>query len=252
MNSFSLKDKHILITGASNGIGRQCAISISEMDAKVTLIARDEERLKDTVKEMKGNFHKTISLNITDFSQIKDTISKITKINGKIDGFIHAAGIEITKPLQLTDYDTINKQMNVNTYAGIEFVRHLSRKKNSNEKASFVFIASIRGFLGMAGLLGYSISKGALLAAVKSLAVELSNRKIRVNAISPGQVNDTEMTKAMIEQLPDSSIEKNKSEHLLGWINKEDVANACIFLLSDASQKITGDNLIIDGGYSAK
>ena len=252
MNPFTLNKKHIFITGASSGIGRQCAISCSKMGANITLVGRNIERLNETLKEMKGNSHEIIIQDITDISKIEPIINKsVDKLN-KINGFIHAAGIEITLPLKLHKTDIFQKQMLVNVFAGFEIARILSLKKNTENSASFVFISSIMGILGQAGQVAYCSSKGALVSGVKALAVELSRREIRVNTVAPGQVEGTNMTKKMMDEFSSESLAENKKAHLLGWLNPEDIANACVFLLSDASRKITGTNLIIDSGYSAK
>jgi NAD(P)-dependent dehydrogenase (short-subunit alcohol dehydrogenase family) len=108
--------------------------------------------------------------------------------------------------------------------------------------------------MGVAGENGktlYSMTKGALIAAVKSMSIELAPRKIRVNCISPGVV-ETPMSKSAVYSKDEDSLNRTKSLHPLGIGHPEDVANACIFLLSDASKWITGTNLVIDGGYLAR
>jgi len=108
--------------------------------------------------------------------------------------------------------------------------------------------------MGVAGENGktlYSLTKGALVAAVKSMAIELAPRKIRVNAISPGVV-ESPMSRSAVYSRDAASLNKIQSLHPLGLGKVDDVANACIFLLSDASAWITGINLIVDGGYLAK
>ena len=112
MNKFSLEKKNIVITGASSGIGRQCAIECSKAGANVVLIGRNEERLYSTLKELEDGNHNVYSFDITKFDEIKDVVNDtFTKI-GKIDGFIHSAGFELTKPFSLTkpdDYERLFK-----------------------------------------------------------------------------------------------------------------------------------------------
>jgi NAD(P)-dependent dehydrogenase (short-subunit alcohol dehydrogenase family) len=155
--------------------------------------------------------------------------------------------LSLTKP---THYSEL---FATNVIAGFEFAKVISKKKYINkEGGSFVFISSVRGFLGEVAQTGYCSSKGALIAGTKALSLELAFKKIRVNCISPAQISGTEMTNKIFE----NSTEQNNSRKLdmypLGYGETNDVANGCIFLLSDASKWITGTNLIIDGGYSAR
>jgi NAD(P)-dependent dehydrogenase (short-subunit alcohol dehydrogenase family) len=121
----------------------------------------------------------------------------------------------------------------------------------SEEGGSIVFISSVMGIAGEKGKALYSMTKGALIAAVRSLAIELAPRKIRVNSISPGVV-ETPMSKNAIYSRNEESLNKIRTLHPLGLGQPEDIANACVFLLSNASRWITGTNLVADGGYLAR
>jgi len=98
----------------------------------------------------------------------------------------------------------------------------------------------------------YSASQGAIIASVRLLAIELAPNKIRINSISPGMVENTPMTKSIINMLSTEWEINNKKEYPLGWVETDDVANTAVFLLSEASKRITGTNIIVDGGFSAK
>jgi len=250
-NIFSLKNKNILITGASSGIGKQCAITCSNQGANIILVARDKNRLSETKNRLSGERHFSLSQDITIFSELENTIKASVEEVGKIDGFIHSAGIEKTLPLKMMNSDIYNKIYDVNVIAGFEIAKIIAKNKYSGSNPSFVFIASIRGFLGKPGAIGYCSSKGALISGMKAMALELSRKNIRVNSISPAIVK-TKMTKQLFKNLPEKSKNEIISMHPLGLGKPDDVANACIYLLSDASKWITGTNLIVDGGYSAK
>lgn len=250
-NPFFLTNKNIIITGASSGIGRQCAISCSQIGANVVLIARNEERIKDTFEQLEPGNHLYYSQDITKYQElesiIKDAVSKI----GKILGFIDSAGIEMTLPLKMMKPEYYYNLFSVNVISGFEFAKIISKKKYLDSNgASFVFIASIMGLLGQSGKIGYCSSKGALISGVKAMALELASKKIRVNCISPAIV-ETEMTKKLFDNVPEDSKKEIMKMHPMGLGKPEDVANACIYLLSDASRWVTGTNLIVDGGYSA-
>lgn len=252
MNKFSLKNKNILITGASSGIGRQCAIECNNAGANIILIGRNEDKLNSTLKELNLGNHICYSLDITDYGKIKDVVNDAVEKAGKIDGFIHSAGVELTKPFNLTKPDDYERVYKVNVISGFETARIVSSKKYINENGgSMIFISSIMGNVGAAGIIAYCASKGALIAGTKSMALELLQKKIRVNCISPAVV-ETELSKSFIEKLPREAFDEMMRMHPSGLGKPEDVANACIYLLSDEAKWITGSNLVIDGGYSAK
>lgn len=250
-NPFSLQNKTIVITGASSGIGRQCAISCSAMGAKVVLLARDQERLQKVLSELSGFGHAYYSLDLQDFNSYANIINDIVIKNGKVSGFIHSAGIEATIPLNALKKDTFSRVFEINTISFFELVRYLSKNKYVEKNASFIAITSIMGVLGEKGKLAYCASKSALISGTKALALELASKNIRVNCISPAVIN-TPMVEDLFSTLSGINKQEIVKAHPLGLGTTEDVANACIFLLSDASKWITGTNLIVDGGYSAK
>lgn len=250
-NPFSLKNKTILITGASSGIGRQCAIDCSKMGAKVILIARNKERLKETHSMMEGSNHGLFPIDLNNIDSIKFCIDDIINQYGRCDGVIHAAGIEITKPLKLLSSDDYDKIFRINTYSAFELIRQISGVKKMNPFSSIVLISSISALIGRTGLTAYSASKGALNSAVRIMALELASRKIRVNVVSPGTIL-TPMMKNYLDTLSPDEYNKRIEGFPLGLGNPCDISNACIYLLSDASQWVTGQNLIVDGGYTCK
>jgi len=251
-NPFSLKNKNILITGASSGIGRQCALTFSQLGANVILIARNKERLKDTFSKLEKGNHLIISQDITEYDKLEQIIKYSVEKIGRISGFVHSAGIEMTLPLRSMNSSYYEKIFAINVISGFELAKIISKKKYLDKNgASFVFISSVMGIVGNPALIGYSASKGALISAIKSMALEFISKNIRVNCISPGHV-ETEMASKLFEKLSEESKKQIIDMHPLGLGKPEDIANACAFLLSDASRWITGTNLIVDGGYSAR
>lgn len=250
-NPFSLEDKVIIVTGASSGIGAQCAIDCSKMGAKVALVSRNEERLNQTLSQMEGEEHIVKSYDLNNLDGINALVSSIVAEIGKIDGFIHAAGIEMTKSVKMLtseDYETIYK---VNALSGFEFIHQLSSIKNMNMGGSIVMISSITGIIGRGNVAAYAASKGAMISACRTMAIEFAKKKVRVNCISPGTIL-TPLMQNFLNSLDDESKAKRVDGFLLGLGQTTDISNACIYLLSDAARWITGQNLIIDGGYTAK
>lgn len=248
---FSLKDKLIVITGASSGIGKATAILCSQMGARIVLIARNREKLQDVYGELTGEGHSVVSFDVTDLAGITDVVKNIVSASGKISGFVHSAGTRKTLPLRINKPEKILQILAVNFTAAFEFVRIISKKAFSEDSSSFVMISSIMGVVGEVGLSSYCASKGALISGSKAIALELVARKLRINCISPAMVQ-TEMLTREFAALSKESIESIESSHPLGFGTPEDIAYSAVFLLSSASKWITGTNLIVDGGYSAR
>jgi len=249
---FDLKNKNIIVTGASSGIGRQCAITFSQLAANIILIARNRERLEETFNRLNKGNHLYISQDIIEYDKLENAINTVTEKIGKISGFVHSAGTEMTLPLRSMTSSYYENMFAINVISGFELARIISKKKYLDENgASFVFISSVMGILGQAGKVGYCSSKGALISGAKAMALELAKKNIRVNCILPGVV-ETEMSNKMFESLPKESKKSVIDMHPLGLGKPNDIAYACAYLLSDAARWITGTNLIIDGGYSAR
>lgn len=251
LNPFSLEGKTILVTGASSGIGRQCAIDCSKMGAKVVLIARNEERLAETLSKMEGDGHKSYSYDLSELGGIKSLVATIVLDNGKLDGFIHAAGIEMTKPVKLLTPEDFEQVYKVNTLSGFEFIRHISSVKSINKGGSIVLMASITAVIGRGNVAAYAASKGAMVSATRTFALEFANRQIRVNCVSPGTVL-TPLMQNYFDTLDEEAYKKRIDGFPLGLGETTDISNACIYLLSDASRWVTGQNLIVDGGYTMR
>ena len=223
-NPFSLEGKTIIVTGASSGIGRQCAIDCSKMGAKVVAIGRNQERLDEVVNEMKGN-GVNYSFDLSMIEGIERLISKIVEEQGKLDGFIHAAGIEITNPVKLSKSGEYESLFRVNCLSAIEIVKNLCGIKTFNKGGAIVLVSSISGVIARKGLSAYAASKGALMSAARVMALEMSPREIRVNTVSPGTILTPMMQKAL-----DSMSEEDRIKRIegfpLGLGKTSDISNA--------------------------
>ena len=252
MGLFSLSNKTILITGASSGIGRSCAVQCSKMGASLLLMGRNVDELNRTVSELQPGTK--VEMIVADFSKVVDLelviAEKILTI-GKIAGFIHCAGVEKTLPLKKQSSEVFQSIFDINVFAGFELAKIISLKKYKAEKASFVFIASVAGMVGESGKTIYSASKGAVISGARSMSMELARSDIRVNSISPAMVK-TPILEKMFDGIGEEATQNIIKKHPLGIGEPEDVANACVFLLSDAAKWITGTNLVVDGGYTAQ
>jgi NAD(P)-dependent dehydrogenase (short-subunit alcohol dehydrogenase family) len=253
LNSFSLKEKNIVITGASSGIGRACAVACSQMGARLLLIGRQVEELEKTKAMLaEPNLATILPIDITLFEEVTAKLKELLPDFGSVDGIIHAAGISTTLPFRNSSVEKMNHFLQVNVVAALHLTKLLIKPASvSPAGASIVFITSVMSQVGESAKMLYSMSKGALLAASRSMAIELAPLKIRVNCIAPGVV-DTPMSQNAYYSLQPELKEKITGLHPLGLGKPEDVANACLFLLSDAGRWITGTQLMVDGGYTAR
>lgn len=254
LDILNLDDRHILIIGAASGIGRETAIILSKHGATLTLVSRRESQLQETLLKLNNRHkHQLFPIDVTDYSLIEKLISSAVEKSGKFSGLIYSAGIDTTRPLSSLKSFHYESSYAVNTIAAFELAKIVSKKKylDSNTNCSFVFISSIAGVIGESAKIAYSSSKGALIAGTKSMAIELAPKNIRVNCISPAVI-ETEMSLQWINKLSEDEKRHLTKQHPLGLGKVADIAYASLFLLSEASVWITGTNIIIDGGYSAK
>ena len=251
-NPFSLEGKTIVVTGASSGIGQQVAIACSQMGAKVALIGRNVERLEETKSQLVGARHLVLSYDLTDLEHHKDLVAGIVAKMGVIDGLVNCAGISTTLPFKLMTPEKLDEFFKTNVYATIELTRQVLNIKNVNKQgASVIFFASVMGCVGENAKSLYSLTKGALISGCRSLAIEYAPKKIRINVVSPGVV-ETAINRNQPYLADPERRKYTESLHPLGIGTTEDIANACVYLLSDASRWVTGQNLVVDGGYTIK
>lgn len=249
MNLMDLTGRRILVTGASSGIGRACAILCSELGASVILTGRRADALDETWRRMENQeLHLIYPCDITSTTEV----AELVKASGKIDGLVHAAGVGPMCPIGFVDEAQIASVMKPNFFAFLELMKHFSKAKNRGERLSVVAIASIASLVGWGCVSVYSGSKGALVASVRALAMELAPKGVRVNAISPGHIKTPLYDAGAADMNTEEGLAALKAKQPLGLGLPEQVASAVAFLLSDAASFITGVNLPVDGGYLAQ
>lgn len=253
-NPFSLENKVIIVTGASSGIGAQCAIDCSKMGAKVVLVARNEERLKQTLEQCEEpSRHMILPLDLSSSEGLKEAVKDVVAKVGKINGVVNCAGMSSVTPLKLVTDELLDQFFRTNVYSAINLSKEVTRVGNYDKEGgcSIILFASIMGLCGEKCKTMYSATKGALIAAARSMACELAKNKVRVNVVSPGAIETP--INANLPHMADPELRKElEDKHLLGLGECSDIANACIYLLSDAAKWVTGQNFIVDGGYTCK
>ena len=241
-------NKTYLVTGATSGLGNATVSQLLESGAAVLGIGRDGSKVEKFVKQFPDRFT-FLEVDLNAEFEIEKDLANFVSVHGKFNGAVNCAGKEETLPLSMYTPQKLKGIFNVNFNSPLEIMRLLTKKKYGEDAASFVFLSSVMGELGQPGKTAYCASKSALLGLVKAAALELAGRKIRVNAISPGVV-ETPMTQKLFDQITEENKNSIIAMHPLGMGQIDDIIPLILFLLSDNSRWITGQNIKIDGGYS--
>ena len=246
-NPFSLKDKRILITGASSGIGRAIARECSSMGATLVLTARSQQRLEETLSMCEGSDHIIYPADLTEATALESLVN----VSAELDGVVLCSGKGATAPFNFSTKDKFMDVFDTNFFSPVELLRLLSKKKKIKQGGSVVFIVSIGGISKFSmGNSMYGASKASLNSIIRFCSLELAGRRIRVNGICPGMV-DTPLIHS--GTITDDQHAKDMEYYPLKRYGKpEDIAYGAIYLLSNASSWVTGHSLVIDGGITAK
>lgn len=251
MNLFDLSGKTALVTGGGSGLGHGYSVNLASAGAHVVVFGRHLEPLEKTVEEIRaaGGSAEAMTGDITDLQSIHDTVKKVVDRHGSIDIVVNNAGTEIAEPVfEVTEehFDTI---VRVNLKGTFMMAKECAGYMAKQKSGKIINICSLGSFIGLRTSTVYCSTKGAVLQFTKALALELSPYGVQVNAIAPGYFM-TEMTRPFFEDPVHGAWIK---EHIpLGRVGTEDdLAGTVIFLASKASDYITGQTILVDGGWMA-
>lgn len=245
MSIIDLANKVFIVTGAGSGIGRETARVLSEQGARVIIIDLNENGLEATRALLVGEGHLCKACDLTEFETLPSTVREIIEQCGSIDGFVHCAGISSRKPLNVLRPAGFSKVMDVNFYSFEELTRLLTKKGNMNDGGSIVVMSSISSINGYKAKTEYCVSKAAVDAFVRCMALELADKRIRINSVMAAEVLTPLALKA--KEL-NQAVGASEFNAPLGPSEPYEVANTIAFLLSDATKTITGTSILIDGG----
>lgn len=242
-----LNGRVCIVTGGGRGIGK--AVSQLFAENQATVYAVDVRN--GSIEEWSVDFNKTVSgevrsmyFDISDEKACVDAVMRVKKEAGHIDGLVNNAGIEFNELIGMISHENMEKMFSVNVYGTINMLQTVARLMGRQKTGgSIVNIASMTALRGNRGQLVYSATKGAVVSLTKSAAKELAEKGIRVNAIAPGLTNTAMMKKADPEKLQ-SRIDNICMGRLA---EPEDIAKACLFMVSDLSSYVSGQVLAVDG-----
>lgn len=252
-------EKVIIITGAAGGIGKASAKLFAQNGAKLVLVDLNEEKLKETAKEL-NLLSDNYIIQVSDISQELQVENYVTQAKlrfGKIDVFINNAGIEGKfKSIVNTLAEDLDSVINVNIKGVFFGLKHVLKIMINQKFGSIINTSSVAGFIGSLGLAPYVASKHAVLGLTKTAALETAEYNIRVNAVCPGPV-DNRMMRAIEEKASPGNSEAVKQNFIKDipikrYSTNEEIANLIYFLASDKASSITGSAFRIDGGMAAK
>lgn len=246
-NPYDFSKKRIIVAGAASGIGKATSIRLSEQGAEVCMLARNTDKLQDTLEQLSGNGHRKYSKDFSESGGYQDIFDDIVSDGHKIDGIVYCAGMAKILPVNMLNKSNMDESMTVNLYSLVEMAGLLSKKKYHN-RASIVGVSSISSLYPQKCQGVYVATKAAMNAIVKAMAIELAEKNIRMNTVMPASTN-TPMLKEAFENKTTEQIRAVVNRQVLGLEKPEDIADIILFLLSDASRMITGREIYADGGY---
>lgn len=238
-----------IVTGASRGIGRAIAVDLVRADYDVMLVGRNAASLEETAKACQiarpGAQTPITICDVTDFAAVQAAVAATLTAFGRIDAAIANAGAAVDGLLLRVKPEHIDLMLNANLKSAFALVTAVTKPMIKARSGSIVLISSVVGIGGNAGQSAYAASKAGLLGLARSAAKELGARNVRVNAVAPGLIET-----AMTEHMPESSREQYVRTIALGRTGTpEDVSGVVAFLCSNAAQYITGQTLVVDGGF---
>ncbi len=245
IHEMDFSGRHILIDGAGRGIGKEVALQLNHCGAKLSLLDMNSTDLEEVKEELHGDGNSIVACDLSHLDQIGNMLKDIVASNGPLDGFVHCVGMRCRRPINILTPEVLQQVMNTNFLSFMELTRNIVKKGNFRKGLSIVAISSISAHTGGVGVSGYAASKAAMEGAIRCLAHELASKGVRLNSVQPGQTH----TPAYDEAFGDGSHDPVLERQYLGLAEPQDVSNAVLFLLSEASRMISGISLPVDCGY---
>ena len=245
----SLKNRNVIITGCNKGIGKATLEGFAKYGANIFACVRsNSSEFKKFILTLKKKYKVkiyVIKLDLLKKSSISNCVNEIYKINKNIDILVNNAGMLFNSLFQMTSEKQLQEMFQVNYFSQVYLTQIISRGMAKNKTGNIIFVSSTSGINGDYGRFAYSSSKAAILSTVKTLSKELSNYNIRVNAVSPGLTETDLMLSNTKADIIKSEIEKISLKRIA---STNEIADIILFLASEKSSYINGQNIVADGG----
>ena len=245
----ALQNKIAIITGAASGIGLACARRFATEGATIIGIDRNEGADWSEVSDLSpgSQFHQ---VDVTDGNALKALAADVSEQFGRIDVLVTAAGIAEAGPVNMLEETAWDQTMDVNAKGTFLSIKAVLDSMLAQRAGSIITIASVEGIVGTEGGSAYNASKGAVVLLSKNVAIDYGRMGIRCNTICPGFI-ETPLFNNVMDNLPDFKADIGRQIKLGRFGRPEEIAAAACFLASDDSSYMTGQSLVVDGGYTA-
>jgi NAD(P)-dependent dehydrogenase (short-subunit alcohol dehydrogenase family) len=249
--AFDLSGKTVVVTGASSGMGASIAAAVGAAGANVVAVGRDRHRLESTLAAVRqhGGEVMGVEVDLTSEDAPAEIVDRALGMGTSLDGIVHTAGVVLPGPFEETSVADLERQWATNLVAPFRITQyalpHLRRSQGS-----VVFVSSVAGTVGVAGVAAYSATKGAVTQLSRSLAVELAAEGVRVNCIAPGAFL-TSMNDEILND-PEQFEHHKNSNPARRWAHPDETGAAAVFLLGSGASFVHGAVLAVDGGYVAQ
>lgn len=242
----AFKEKHFIIFGGTGGIGSAVCKNLIDKGARVTVIARNQDKLSELEEETGCNILKIEDVN---FNNVENSLNESAGKYGQIDGIVNCVGSLLLKPAHKTSEEEWRSVIDTNLGSSFAIIKYGAEILKEQKSGSMVFVSSAAGINGFSNHEAIAAAKAGITGLVKSAASTYSRFGIRINCVAPGLV-ETPMTESLTGN--EAVLKKSKKMHPLGRIGKpEDVASAICWLLSQQQSWITGNVLSVDGGMTS-
>ena len=236
-------DKNLLIVGASSDLAFEFITTLKDEYDHIDGILRNSNKINTDISKRLSSI---IEMDLNDIENIEKYLFNTTYRH-----VVFFQGIDIIKPLSLTSLKDIKQSFNINIISTICLLQTLLKQKKIQKNSSIVVISSISGISkGSSGHVLYSTTKSSIIGFIKSLSLELANRRIRVNCVSPGLIRTKKLFEKNSSIMNQDMLNSYETEYPLGFGEKSSINGMINFLLSPSSEWITGQNFIVDGGVS--
>ena len=244
------KKKNVVITGCNKGIGKSTLEEFAKNGANIFACVRSNNKIfKNYINKIKKKYNVKIfiiSLDLLNKPSISRCVNEIFKISRDIDVVVNNAGMLFNSLFLMTSEKQLNEIFQVNYFSQIYFTQLITKGMIKNKKGNIIFVSSTSGINGDYGRFAYSSTKAAIINSVKTLSKELSSFNIRVNSISPG-LTDTDLMKSNTkENIIQDEVKKITLKRIATAL---EISKSILFLASEESSYVNGQNLIVDGGY---